>query len=468
MLQEENHMSTTYNILFVEDEQAKWEELTDFFKPEINQGTLSVDFAATASEGLRKVKENKSKTDLVVIDIILPDIPTNNELYLINSLDEEIINNDQNTKGILTSAHINLDALKDIEMQKKWIVDSFAKPYRKKPVVSSIQKVLNLNNNKINTFRDEIGHELYEEINQQTEGIKFKLRRSVKDLIEAGKAIKLVKAKLPHGYFKPWIDSELQVHCSTVNNLIRVAEVFGDDVDKITRIGVVPTILYFLSAPSTPPEAREKVIELIEDGENVSFTETKRIIKDYKEREKNLSQENPNISTESNESTQYNKHHDSVVVPQKQQIVEVIPSNAKIAKKSGWLLVGDLSIFNGRPDDIEFRQSLPSEIALTIAFPPSKSYSLDQLIPPQSRSLNLFYSPFKDELDATEFSNMVQESVELCTEGRDIVLFSYLPGLELIQIALELGCKCIVVDEDLDKCQEVKLMSGKIKPIVGV
>lgn len=434
------------NILFIEDEEKTWEDLKDFFQDEINNGIVSVDFASTASEGLRKVSNNSIQTNLVIIDIILPDLPKDNELFLIKSLDKQIINSNQITKGILTSAHKDLRSLKIIENQMKWIVNSFAKPYGKNSMRNTVLEVLNLNNDNsvVNSFRDEIGEELYEEINQETNAIKFKLRRSVTDLIDAGKRIKLVKYKLPHGYFRRWINTELQVHFSTVNNLLRVAEVFGDDVEKISKIGVVPTILYFLASPSTPPKAREKVIQLIEDGENVSFEQTKKIIKDYKQQNKNLNQENLSIPSASSIQN----------ISPEQKIIKVIPSANAITKPKQWYLLDNIQAYHGKPDDIEFRQSLPDEIALTIAFPPNKSYSLEQLVPVQSRSFNLFYSPFKD-LEASEFTNMVKEAVELCTEGSENVLFSYLPGLELIQIAIELGCKCIVVEEDYSKLKKI-------------
>lgn len=445
-------MKNSYNILFLEDEINTWDDLTEFFELEINQGDISVDFASTASEGLQKVSDKSKKTDIIVIDIILPDLPEDNELYLINSLDRQIVNNSQNTKGILTSAHKGIDTLKSIEKQKNWIVQSFAKPYSRKSLKETVLKILNLSNDNsnLNSFKEEIGIELYHEISLETDEIKFKLRRSVSDLIDAGKRIKLVKEKLPYGYFRRWIESELKCHYTTVTNLLRVADVFGNDVEKITTIGVVPTILYFLAAPSTPPLAREKVIKLIEDGENVSFQKTKDIIKEYRQNNNKTNTQNtldiqvkPNIETIT--------PHKSL---EKQRIVQVIRSNSEIPLANQWIKSGNLRVFRGEPDHNEFRQSLPKEISLTIAFPPSKSYSLEQLIPPQSKSLSLFYSPFKD-FDSMAFANMVQDAVELCTEGDEVVVFSFLPSPELLLIVDKLNCKCIVAEPDSNRCQNI-------------
>lgn len=119
-----------------------------------------------------------------------------------------------------------------------------------------------------------------------------------------------------------------------------------------------------------------------------------------------------------------------------------------------WIKSGNLRVFRGEPDHNEFRQSLPKEISLTIAFPPSKSYSLEQLIPPQSKSLSLFYSPFKD-FDSMAFANMVQDAVELCTEGDEVVVFSFLPSPELLLIVDKLNCKCIVAEPDSNRCQNI-------------
>ena len=41
--------------------------------------------------------------------------------------------------------------------------------------------------------------------------------------------------------------------------------------------------LYLLAAPSTPPEAREEVLGLVDEGEKISYTRAKNIINRYKE-----------------------------------------------------------------------------------------------------------------------------------------------------------------------------------------
>lgn len=446
-------MKSPYNILFVEDETNIWEDLTDFFESEIKQGNISLDFAATASEGLQKVTDDSKSTDLIIIDIILPDLPDDNELFLIDSLDKRLVNSKQSIKGILTSAHKGIDTLKSIEKQKKWIIQSFAKPYSRKSLKETILKILNLpsNSNDLDTFKKEIGAELYQEISQETNVIKFKLKRSISDLIDAGKRIKLVKQKLPFGYYRRWIKTELKCHYSTVDNLIRVADVFGDDVEKIAAIGIVPTILYFLAAPSTPAQAREKVIQLIEDGEDVSFKKTKDIVKEFKQNNnKTPTQNQPKLQVESCKE----KDNPNQLSPEKQQIVKVIRKNSEKELPNHWLKLGIHSIFKGEPNHIEFRQSLPKEISLTIAFPPRKDFSLEHLIPPQSKSISLFYSPFED-FDEMAFTRIVQDSVELCTEGGEVVVFSFLPSPELLLIVDNLKCKCIVAEPDHNRCQNI-------------
>ena len=163
------------NILIIEDEKNTWADLADFFEPEINQGDITVDFAATAKEGVQKIGDGSINTDLVVIDIILPDIPSDNELYLINSLDKQIVTNKMNTKGVLISAHKDIETLKGIERDKEWIVESLAKPFSKKSLKNTVFELLNYKgeNSYLNSIKDEISSELYDEINQHTAQICY-------------------------------------------------------------------------------------------------------------------------------------------------------------------------------------------------------------------------------------------------------------------------------------------------------
>lgn len=460
-------MKNAAHILIVEDQTNVWEDFEEIFQPEIDNKTLTLDFAATAKEGLAKVNTD---TDLVIIDVILPDIPNNDELYFINSLKNKIKikSNQKNPQGILVSAHKSLTALKKIASQNEWIVNSFVKPLKRKSLREAIEKTLNsslsatdyLNNSGINKL-------ILDEFREEAEIIKMKMKRSVQDILDAGKRLIAVKKRLPHGLFKNWIETELGCHYTTGVNLMRVATVFGDDEEKITQMGVGPSILYFLATPSTPKQAREKVIQLIEEGEKVSFADTKKIVKDYRKHKDSSSKIGEGVSEPQGLISQNQKSLENkvnqVISPDKkqlaatkQQIVKVIPQQLPQTSnpQNKWHQLGNHWLFSGYPDNQDFRKHLPNTISLTIAFPTSKEWAKDRIIPSQSKSTSIFYTPIED-LDLFSLLTVVRNTIELYTIENEKVLFSFFPEPELLSIADSLGCQCIIAEPDPQQWQRL-------------
>ena len=72
--------------------------------------------------------------------------------------------------------------------------------------------------------------------------------------------------ELPHGKFLPWIADEFEMSDRTANDFMNVAHRFGGKSAIIADLK--PTILYALSAPSTPESVVEKAIEKAEAGES--------------------------------------------------------------------------------------------------------------------------------------------------------------------------------------------------------
>lgn len=91
------------------------------------------------------------------------------------------------------------------------------------------------------------------------ERIKLRLKRTVEDIIEIGRELKAVKDELPHGQFLPWIAAEFEMSERTARDFMQVHERFGGKSAIIADLK--PTILYALSAPSTPDSVIDKAIE---------------------------------------------------------------------------------------------------------------------------------------------------------------------------------------------------------------
>ncbi|MEY2832508.1 MAG: hypothetical protein RLZZ574_1766 [Cyanobacteriota bacterium] len=519
-------MTNSYNVLVVEDQTNIWDDLTDFFEPEIEDGILTLDFAATAKEGLRKISTGSNRTDVIIIDVILPDTPGNNELYFIDSLDTKLKEFKSKPKGILVSAHKSLNTLNGIASKKDWIVSTFIKPLNRKILKQAIEQTLHLSSKtqRFASISEEIDENLLIEIRSEANIIKSKMKRSVTDIIDAGKRLHAVKKKLPHGYFKKWIEIELGCHYTTGVNLMRVADIFGDSQEKVSNMGVAASILYFLATPSTPKQAREKVIQLIEDGENISYAETKKIVKEFRKsvdkdhpatKEANFQVRKQNDFEKNAEGALFGIHssQQKELVQNKQQILKIIrqqpeinliaesaneTSQSRLRRPKGyrsayettepsyevcstevpsatqlraaltvgqWQQLGNHWLFNGYPDSASFRQHLPESISLTVAFPSHIEWTKDQLIVPQSKSISIFFTPFPD-LDLISLTTMVKNAVELCTEDGESIVFSFLPEPELLLLAESLGCRCFIAEPNLQQYQRIlaawKNHKGKI------
>lgn len=125
--------------------------------------------------------------------------------------------------------------------------------------------------------------------------IKLRLKRTVEDIIEIGRELTAVKAELPHGQFLPWIAAEFEMGERTANDFMNVTKRFGDKSAIIADLK--PTILYALSAPSTPDSVIDKAIEKAASGAKVTIADVRDWKADY-ETEKQRSEE---FRQESNE-----------------------------------------------------------------------------------------------------------------------------------------------------------------------
>lgn len=126
--------------------------------------------------------------------------------------------------------------------------------------------------------------------------IKLRLKRTVEDIIEIGRELTAVKAELPHGQFLPWIAAEFEMSEDTAQNFLRVYERFGQ-IPNNSVFSLKPTILYALSAPSTPDSIIDKAIEKAESGAKVTIAD----VRDWKAELETEKQRSEEFRQESNE-----------------------------------------------------------------------------------------------------------------------------------------------------------------------
>jgi len=118
-------------------------------------------------------------------------------------------------------------------------------------------------------------------VQQKTSEIKMLVRRSVQDIIDIGTHLIEVKAKLGHGNFGKWLNAEFSWSESSVVKMMQVATTFKNVTVTDLKIGA--KVLYLLSAPSTPEEAREEALEIARSGQPVTFGAAKAIVAQHKE-----------------------------------------------------------------------------------------------------------------------------------------------------------------------------------------
>ena len=119
---------------------------------------------------------------------------------------------------------------------------------------------------------------------QYTSEIKDLMRLTAENIISIGQKLTQVKSQLGHGSFQKWLRTEFEWSEQTARQFMHVyrwSETIENKNFVFSELGT--SALYLLAAPSTPPEAREEVVALVDGGEKVSYTRAKNIINRHKE-----------------------------------------------------------------------------------------------------------------------------------------------------------------------------------------
>jgi hypothetical protein len=113
-------------------------------------------------------------------------------------------------------------------------------------------------------------------VQQRTEEIKVLVRRSAQHIIDIGNKLIDVKARLGHGHFGNWLDSEFGWSDFTARQFMNVAAKFKNENFSDLNFGA--SALYLLAAPSTPEPARIEAIERARKGETITHSLAKNIV----------------------------------------------------------------------------------------------------------------------------------------------------------------------------------------------
>ncbi|MGL6338262.1 MAG: response regulator [Waterburya sp.] len=442
-------MKNLPSVLLIDDETEFQEAFAESLKSETKKNLFQLELASSGKQGLKIIKNNnkQGRKTFAFIDIILPDI-------LGDELVGEIDQKNTNTKGILISAHKSDRELKQIRDKYDWLVDSISKPLDKNKLKSAVNSFIG--NPNLSTFDYKaLDQSTADFVLQETEKIKSLIKQTVAGIIETGERLHLVKQKLKHGEFMAWVENEIKCHYSTALHFMRVWETFGEQKEQISDIGINVSVLYLLAAPSTPKELRAEIVEMAKAGNSVSFAEAKRLKKEYTERKNDDSstkkQEAITTIDVSAESSSVQLETSQLKSTEKQQIVGVIP---KAKPETKFWNLGKHLLYCGSAQDSKFREQLPETVSLNIGFPDSTSWDKEELFPISAKSTLIFHSVFQD-LDLVTLRNIIQKSIELCTESGEEIVFSFLPYPEMLILADSLNCRCFVAEPDLKRCQDI-------------
>jgi Protein of unknown function (DUF3102) len=126
---------------------------------------------------------------------------------------------------------------------------------------------------------ERLGAEARIVVQQRTGEIKSLLRATAQTALEIGQKLIEVKRHLGHGQWGGWLESEFGWSQDTAARHIQIAQRMPD-IPQIAEFDV--SALYVLSAPSTPPEARESAIALAQSGQPITHAKAQAIVQEHK------------------------------------------------------------------------------------------------------------------------------------------------------------------------------------------
>jgi hypothetical protein len=177
-------------------------------------------------------------------------------------------------------------------------------------------------------------------IQGKTGEIKSLIRRTAQDIIDIGQKLITVKKQLGHGQFRVWLKSEFDWSLRTAARYMQVASSFKDT--DLANLNIAVSTLYLLAEPSTPIKAQEKVIEVSKQGENISYSKARDIVKQYKEdKEAGINMASKACQTAiSNEDSGDEKFPTAILSPLPRSLETQIPNIINISndKSSGYII----------------------------------------------------------------------------------------------------------------------------------
>jgi hypothetical protein len=78
-------------------------------------------------------------------------------------------------------------------------------------------------------------------------------------MFQVGADLLQAKALLPHGQFRPWVETNVQISLRTAERFMAVARRFADKADTLSQLPA--GVVHELASPSTPDEVVRRVLD---------------------------------------------------------------------------------------------------------------------------------------------------------------------------------------------------------------
>ena len=115
-------------------------------------------------------------------------------------------------------------------------------------------------------------------VQQRTEEIKERLRRTAQDVWEVGQKLVEVRSQLEYGQFDGWLSAEFGWSRRTAYNFINVYKAFSENTN-FAHLDIAASALYKLAAPSTPKSVRHKILDKAQKGKKITHKEISQALK---------------------------------------------------------------------------------------------------------------------------------------------------------------------------------------------
>lgn len=317
-------------------------------------------------------------------------------------------------------------------------------------------------------------------VQQQTSEIKGLFRQSIENILRIGQNLLQVKERLPHGQWLTWLEAEFGWTVRTARNYMQAAEEFK--WETVSDLNIAAKALYLLASPSTPDEARDEAIARALAGEKITPAAA-RELRDKHSLLKSESATEPELSLSPELESPELQPELEVQQPQLQSypqfspqpLVQTLPrvepkpttpSKRKRAReektiivapkqaspRTWWNLGESQFLYCGKTSSVEFQKRLPKKVALTLQFTHSVSETRTEMLPTQTASTFCYGSPYGDDRDFRVLRELIQNVLDLETEGGDTVVMLTLPDPAIFLLLQQMDVRCFCAEPDPKRC----------------